>query len=162
MRRLNKLIICAAVSLVLGAIFPLVSLAQPMEVNFDIKPQSCPNPLNTNKKGVLPVAILGTEDFDVNNIDPATVLLEGVAPLRWYLEDVSGPMDPGADVCECNEDSADGYMDLTLKFKSQEIVAALGPVSDGDVIVLTITGTTYAGEVIEGQDCVAIIHKETD
>ena len=100
------------------------------------------------------------EDFDVSDIDPATLLLEGVAPLRGYIDDVSGPVDPGADVSECNEDTTDGYMDLALKFKSQEIVAALGPVSDGDVIVLTITGTTYAGEVIEGQDCVAIIQKE--
>ena len=160
MRPAKNLIICAALVLTLGAILPMAALAVP--VDFDIKPQSCPNPLNTSKKGVLPVAILGTESFDVNDIDPATLLLEGVAPLRWYLEDVSTPMAPGSEVCECNEDSADGYLDLTMKFKSQEVVAALGPVSDGDVIVLTITGTTYAGEVIEGQDCVAIIHKESD
>ena len=34
-------------------------------VPIDIKPQSCPNPLNVNSKGVLPVAILGTDTFDV-------------------------------------------------------------------------------------------------
>jgi hypothetical protein len=34
-------------------------------VPFDIKPQSCPNPLNVRKKEVLPVTILGEEDLDM-------------------------------------------------------------------------------------------------
>ena len=60
----------------------------------DIKPQSCPNPLNVKKKGVLPIAILGTEDFDVTEIDPASVELEYISPLRWALEDVATPYEP--------------------------------------------------------------------
>ena len=160
MKRLNKLIIYAALTLVLGAILPLASLAQPIAVDFDIKPQSCPNPLNTKSKGVLPAAILSTEDFDVTEVDPATLQLEGVAPLGRYLEDVSKSVDPRVDVCDCNEDTADGFMDLTLKFDNQEMVAALGPLSDGDVMVLTLTGILLDGTAIEGQDCVAIIHKE--
>jgi len=36
-----------------------------IEVPVDIKPTSCPNPLNVKSRGVLPVAILGTADFDV-------------------------------------------------------------------------------------------------
>ena len=63
-----------------------------LDVPVDIKPTSCPNPLNVKSKGVLPVAILGTVDFDVSDIDPATVLLEGVPPLRWALEDVATPL----------------------------------------------------------------------
>ena len=54
-----------------------------IEVPVDIKPTSCPNPLNPKSNGVVPVAILGTADFDVSQIDPASILLEGVAPLRW-------------------------------------------------------------------------------
>lgn len=158
MRLLNTLIMCAALSLMLGAMFPLASSA----VEFDIKPQSCPNPLNTKSKGVLPAAILGTDGLDVSEVDPTTLELEGVAPLRWYLEDVSRPVDPRVDVCDCTEDTADGFMDLTLKFDNQEIVAALGAVSDGDVLVLTLTGMLLDGTAIEGQDCVAIIHKERD
>ncbi|HUW20871.1 MAG TPA: PASTA domain-containing protein, partial [Sedimentisphaerales bacterium] len=34
-------------------------------VNFDIKPGSCPNPLNVGSRGVIPAAVLGAEDFDV-------------------------------------------------------------------------------------------------
>jgi hypothetical protein len=128
-------------------------------VQLDIKPQSCPNPFNTNAKGVLPVAILGTEDFDVIDVDPATVLLEGVAPLRWNLEDVSAPVDLKEDSCSCANNKLDGYEDLTLKFDRQEIFTALQPVSDGEQRVLTLIGMTYADTEIEGNDCVLIIHK---
>ena len=135
---------------------PAFALAYPVAV--DIKPTSCPNPFNMNAKGVLPVAILGTADFDVMTVDPSTVLLEGVAPLRWAWEDVSTPVeDP--DECECTTLGADGYMDLTLKFDRQAIATALGPVSDGEVLVLTLTGFTYDGEAIKGKDCVIIIKK---
>ena len=41
----------------------------------DIKPGSCPNPINVKSKGVLPTEILGTEDFDVTMVDPASVRL---------------------------------------------------------------------------------------
>jgi hypothetical protein len=64
-------------------------------VALDIKPGSCPNPLNTVSRGVLPVAILGAADFDVTQIDLSTIQLEGVPPLRSSLEDVSGPFAPG-------------------------------------------------------------------
>ena len=130
-----------------------------VEIYVDIKPQSCPNPFNTKAKGVLPVAILGIEDFDVTTVDPATVLLEGVAPLRWNFEDVSTPLEPGADTCECTTEGPDGYMDMTLKFDHREILAALDLVTDGEVKVLTLTGMTYDSIPIMGQDCVVIIHK---
>jgi hypothetical protein len=41
--------------------------------NIDIKPGSDVNPLNLNGNGLVPVAILGTEFFDVTTIDVATV-----------------------------------------------------------------------------------------
>ena len=37
-------------------------------VSIDIKPGSCQSPLNVRSRGVLPVAILGTEGFDVESI----------------------------------------------------------------------------------------------
>jgi hypothetical protein len=66
-------------------------------VDIDIKPGSCPNPLNLKSKGVLPVAILGSEDLDVSTIDVDTIRLEGVAPLRSRLEDVATPVVDGND-----------------------------------------------------------------
>lgn len=150
MRFFNTLIICAVFCLMLGAISSTVAQET---VYLDIKPQSCPNPLNTNSKGVLPVAILGTATFDVTTIDVASILLAGVAPVRDSLEDVATPFDP-VEPCDCDTLGPDGYLDLTLKFKTQDIVAALGLVNDGDEIVLTLTGTGIMGE-----DCVTIKKK---
>jgi hypothetical protein len=39
-------------------------------VPVDIKPRSCPNPMNVTERAVLPAAILGTEDFDVTGVKP--------------------------------------------------------------------------------------------
>jgi hypothetical protein len=57
----------------------------------DIKPGSCPNPLNVKSSGVLPVAILGTRDYDITTIDPTSIRLAGVEPLRSSYEDVATP-----------------------------------------------------------------------
>ena len=56
-------------------------------VSLDVKPGSCPNPINGNGahgqgKAVLPVAVMGTADFDVHDIDPTTITLNGALSLR--------------------------------------------------------------------------------
>ncbi len=101
-----------------------------MQIHFDIKPGSCPNPLNAmnrsgHGKAVLPTAILGTDDFDVHEIDPATITLNGVAPVRWSYEDVGTPVDKTEDSCACSENGPDGYEDLALKFDRQAIISSL-------------------------------------
>jgi len=138
-------------------------LAEPVQlVAIDIKPQGCPNPLNINGKGVLPVAILGTEDFDVFTIDPASIRLADIPAVRSSYEDVATPVPNDADICECTTAGPDGYLDLTLKFDVQEIVAALGEVNDGDEFELMLTGVldeALGGTPIEGKDCIVIISK---
>ena len=147
----------------------------PVIVAMDIKPQSCPNPINVKNQGVLPVAILGTENFDVNDIDPSTILLEGVGPDRWAFEDVATPFEPfieNESCSGCTTEGPDGYIDLTLKFDTQMILVQLGLVdsqlfdllegfipSDGDYIMLELTGYLYDGTPIWGEDTVLIIKK---
>jgi hypothetical protein len=128
-----------------------------IKVEIDIKPQSCPNPLNVKSKGVLPVAILGKSDFDVGDIDPATIRLEGVAPIRWSYEDVAGPVDGG--LRGCNELGPDDNLDLTLKFRTQDVVGAIGEVIDGKKLALTISGNLFDGTAFEGADSVVILSK---
>lgn len=134
-----------------------------IHVNVDIKPASCPNPLNVDDMGVLPVAILGTADFEVNEIDPASVRLEGVAPLRWSWEDVATPYEPwtgNESASDCNDFGPDGYVDLTLKFDAQEILSSLGQVSDNDILLLQLTGKLmdgFGGTALIGEDVVKII-----
>jgi hypothetical protein len=149
----------------------VVNVVQPppaIPVAFDIKPQSCPNPINTKDKGVLPVAILGSETFDVTQIDPTSIRLEhlsGVSPITWALEDVAAPYEPflgKEDIYDCTEAGPDGYLDLVVMFDTQEVVAALGEVSDGDVLLLHLTGNLmpdYGGTPIAGEDVVRIIKK---
>jgi len=139
--------------------FDAVSYSVPepvtIEATIDIKPGSCPNPLNVKSKGVLPVAILGSADFDVHDINVATIQLAGVDPNRSNYENVARPL-VDADGCECSTEEPDVYMDLTLKFNAQEIVGAIGPVADGDELVLELTGLLHDGTPITGADCIII------
>jgi hypothetical protein len=136
------------------------------EVAIDIKPQSCPNPLNTNSSGVLPVAILGANSFDVTKVDVSTIKLAGVSPLRSDLEDVASSFSPITGKKDCNSDCTtagpDGFLDLTLKFDAQAIVAALGNVQDGQCVVVMLTGNLMqvaGGTPIKGEDVVVIRRK---
>jgi hypothetical protein len=137
----------------------ITQVTGPFTISFDIKPLSCPNPLNVKSKGVLPVAILGTAGFNVRLIDIATLELNGVAPVRSGFEDVTTPT--GLEPCECLELSGDGSEDLTLKFDRQAIIEAIiatyGAVENGDEIPLMLTGMLQDGTTeIQGSDCVVI------
>ena len=128
--------------------------------NVDIKPTSCPNPFNVKSKGVLPVAILGSAELDVLTIDPLTITLAGVAPLRSAYEDVATPLPADAEQCDCTTEGPDGYLDLTLKFDRQAIVtAALTTVDDGDTVILMLEGLADGNIPVIGSDCVWILKK---
>ena len=158
-----------------------------LPVALDIKPGSCPNPLNLRPyrdgaptlavdelsdavpsakpdpgvrppRGVLPVAILGTAEFDPTMIDWTTVTLQGVSPIRHSFEDVAAPVPADAVQCQCTAAGPDGYTDMTLKFYRDEIIAALGQVYAGETVALTLTGNLLDGTPIEGTDCVHIIN----
>jgi beta propeller repeat protein len=137
-----------------------------VEVEIDIKPGSCPNSFNVKNKGVMPVAVLGTMDFDVTTIDPETIKLTRepvdcfVQPIRWSYEDVATPFE--GELCDCHDLNGDGYMDLTLKFDTQELVSclALEEVA-GETIPLTLSGNLKeenGGTPITGEDCVRVLN----
>lgn len=137
-------------------------------VSMDIKPGSCPSPLNIKvfqkhlaftKPGVLPVAILGSAEFDVKDIDVSTITMEGVAALRASYEDVSSPVD-GAEECKCAEQRPDGFVDLTLKFEKSRIAATLGDVEDEDLVPLTLDGRLLDGTLFSATDCIRINNRE--
>ncbi len=136
----------------------------PFHPPVDIKPTSCPNPLNVGAGGVLPVAIVGTAEFDVTQINPETVRLAGVVPpIRWAFEDVTTPHQRDTSVVDpydCTVAGPDGFMDLTLKFDKSAVAAALGDVNDRDVLVVPLTGELMDGAVFEGDDVVIILSKK--
>jgi len=131
-----------------------------IDVAVDIKPESCPNPFNVKSQGVLPVAILGTEDLDVTEIDITSIRLNGVVPLRSCIEDVSSPVLEKLNECDCISEGPDGTEDLTLKFDTQEIVSAIGTVEDVEGLVLQLTGLLSDGTPIEGSDCISLRPKQ--
>jgi hypothetical protein len=111
-------------------------LAPCFEQPIDIKPGSDPNSINLGSKGVVPVAVLTTDDFDAATVDPATMDFAGATPLRWAMEDVDG----------------DGDMDLLFHFKTQELVDL-----DENSTEAYLTGYTHDGEFIWGVDTVNIV-----
>ncbi len=140
----------------------------------DLLPGSCPNIISTDdpvelaypgirpgaaaaipKKPTVPIAILGTKAFDVSRIDPATVLIEGLAPVSNRLMDVSRPIEPEYE-CECTTAGADGFVDLVLYFDRAQFIAALAPITDGEVRTLALSGKTKTGVPLSGSDCVTI------
>jgi hypothetical protein len=93
-------------------------------------------------------------DFDVMDIDVDSLQLEGVAPILSGYEDVAEPF--AGDLCGCTASGPDGFLDLTIKFNTQEILSAIAPLAGGDR-VLTLTGTLLDGTEFEGQDCVIFV-----
>ena len=132
-----------------------------IQVAVDIKPGACPNRLHVGDHAI-PVAILGTSAFDVTRIDVSTVRLSGAAPLRrGSLRDVATPDLPFTGkrgTKDCTANSPDGFMDLILHFDLRDIVSGLGPIADGEVKVLRLTGAlkaAFGGTDIEGEDVVS-------
>jgi len=85
------------------------------EVDLDIKPGSDPNSINPSLEGDLPVAILGSDTFDVTDVDVTTLAFgPGGAPLDHshgpHFEDVNG----------------DGFMDLLAHFRIEGTGIAFG------------------------------------
>ena len=137
------LLLGLTIALVLGAMPALAwspVLASPpdtINVEIDVKRCSCPNSINLKSRGVVPVVVWTTQDFDASTIDPDTVLFADAEPVRWTLDDVD----------------YDGDLDLLLHFKTQDLNLTESSTE------ATLTGTTYGGQPIQGTDSVNIVPK---
>jgi hypothetical protein len=117
--------------------------AGPTPIDIDIKPGSCPNPINPGSNGLIPVVIFTTDIFDAADVDPGTVTLNGAEvavrgkseKLMAHLEDVDG----------------DGDDDLVLQVDTQSdgVGWEEGPVD--------LIGKTWDEEDIKGTDDVVIV-----
>ena len=109
-------------------------------VDLDIKPDGDPNSINPSVEGILPVAILGSDSFDVADVDVMTLAFgSGGAPLaHWrcpHFEDVNG----------------DGLTDLLAHFRIQQTGIQFGDTE------ACVTGETLDGTPLEGCDAIRTV-----
>ena len=115
----------------------------PLVVDLDILPSDDPNLLTVNMKsdGRLPVAILGSEDYNVNNIDVNSISINDmIFPVK----------EPRVE----KDENGDGLLDLVIHFSRRDVISGLGLAPDEVPVDITVTATTVTGGPLSGTDSV--------
>jgi len=121
-------------------------------IAIDIKPGNEQNNINLNSKGVVPVAVLTTEQFDAATVNPATALFAGAEPDHWSFEDVDGDGDDDiifhfrTQQLDLNQDSTEAT--LTAQLVSAPLMSQITSQS---------AAQTSTGTVVSGTDAVKIV-----
>jgi hypothetical protein len=132
-------------------------------VAVDVRPEQCPNRVRTNKDRTFPVVIVGTDSFDVRDVNPESIRLAGVPPKhdRTRYRDRASPYEPVTgkdDAHDCGREGGDGIEDLLLRFSSKSLGKALGPVPDRAEVVVPLTGKLKDGTPIHGEEVIVVLN----
>jgi hypothetical protein len=118
----------------------VATLPEPLDVYIDVKPGNDVNKVNPMGGGVIPVAILGSGAFDVEEVDTSTLAFgaDGAAPMHYQ----------GGHVMDVN---GDGFDDLISHYRTQEAGIALGDME------VCLTGETLDATPFEGCDAIVTV-----
>ena len=123
---------------------------------------------------MLPVALLGRNDFDVTQVDVSSVVIrradgtggsvgpnEGPPGPHSKFEDVATPFE--GEACECHDLGGDMIPDLLMHFQSELLTPALGlgQAPGGSMVELTVTGMLLDGTPFFATDCVRVVPPDT-
>jgi YVTN family beta-propeller protein len=111
-------------------------------VQVDVKPGGNPNVINPKSRGTTPVAILGSTDYDVTQVNVSTVRLAG-APVATKPN--------GAYMESFDDTNGDGLIDLVLHFETARL-----QLTPGDTAV-TLEGEMNDGTAFSGTDAVKVV-----
>lgn len=139
-------------------------------VTLDIRPGTCPNPLNRNGHGVVPVALVGDTFFDVALVNLASVRLSRVDGIGGEVAPHEGPPGPHSEIvdaatpfvgqpCACHELTSDGIDDLLMHFKTDELVEALQltGLPPNVNVQLRLSGLLLDGTAFAAMDCIVLL-----
>ena len=121
---------------------------EPVAVPMDVYLGMDPNVLVTSDTLPLTVVVAGGPDLDVEKIDPQTLTIAGVAPLKksgYNVADVTCPYCVGSGIVP------DGFQDLMVRFSGQSILSVLesisSPLETGQRFSLRLNGSFEAGHL---------------
>ncbi len=114
-----------------------------VEVAIDIKPGSEPNSINRRSAGVIPVAILSSDDFDALTVVPEAVALAGAS--------VKMVGKSGKYLCHDEDVNSDGLVDIVCQVYTAEFMIEPG---ESEAVM---EAQTFDGTKIRGEDSVRIV-----
>ncbi len=159
---------------ILVAVQEIIIHVVPVPVDIDIKPWSWPNSVNrNNKKGVVPVAILGSATLDLETLGVDTTTLVFGPDAAWptpsgdddTAHDMTNPLVYDEHLVYSSEwgdepwwtSNEDSLTDLVMHFELQEITGLGGGYAKHEEVDVYLTGRFADGRYFQGMDVFSIV-----